>query len=325
MKPQAAIRALAHLIAIKQPTFLWGPPGVGKSSIVRQVAEAYGGFIDLRLVQLDIIDLRGVLTIEKGKAVWAPPAMLPTKGKGVLLLDEFVQALPLMQNTASQLILDRRIGDYVLPDGWVVLAAGNRDGDRAATNKMPSHLANRFTHINIEVDYEDWRAWALASKINPMVIAFLGFRPALMHVFNPAEKAFPSPRSWEFVSKIVSNGVDDETMIEVVSGTVGEAAAKEFVGFVRVFRDLPDYEEIVKSPGSVDMPTNAAALYAIATMIGTRITMRDMRQVFKYVARMPEEFQVLCTRTFDRNPELIETATYIQWASTHKDLLLNRA
>jgi len=325
MKPQAAIRALAHLIAIKQPTFLWGPPGVGKSSIVRQVAEAYGSFVDLRLVQLDIIDLRGVLTVEKGKAQWAAPAMLPTKGKGVLLLDEFVQALPLMQNTASQLILDRRIGDYVLPEGWVVLAAGNREGDRAATNKMPSHLANRFTHINIDVDYEDWRTWALANKINLMVVAFLGFRPALMHVFDPAQKAFPSPRSWEFVSRIVSNGVDDETMIEVVSGTVGEAAAKEFVGFVRVFRDLPDYEELVKNPGSVDVPTNAAALYAIATMIGTRLTVRDMRHVFKYVQRMPEEFQVLCTRMFDRNPDLIETATYIQWAASHKDILLNRA
>ena len=325
MKPAAAARALTHLIKIKQPTFLWGPPGVGKSSIARQVALAYGQFIDLRLVQLDIIDLRGVLMVENKKSVWAPPAMLPTKGKGVILLDEFVQALPLMQNTASQLILDRRIGDYILPEGWVVLAAGNRETDRAATNKMPSHIANRFTHITVDVDYNDWQSWAVANKINPMVIAFLAFRPAMLHQFNPAEKAFPSPRSWEFVSKIVSNGVDDETMLEVVQGTVGQAAATEFVGFVRVFRDLPDYDEIVKRPETTDVPTNPAALYALSTMVAVRVSKADMKNVFKYLTRLPQDFQVLAVNTLTRsNKELIETSTYIQWASDHKDVLLNR-
>lgn len=325
MKPQAAIRALKHMIAIKQPTFLWGPPGVGKSSIARQVAEEYGAFIDLRLVQLDIIDLRGVLYVDKGKSSWAPPSILPTKGRGVILLDEFVQALPLMQNTASQLILDRCIGEYRLPPEWVVLAAGNRETDRAATNKMPSHIANRFTHINIEVDYGDWQVWALRNKLNAMVIAFLAFRPAMLHNFNAAEKAFPSPRSWEFVSRIVSNGVDDDTMLETVAGTVGEAAAKEFVGFVRVFRDLPEYEDIVKHPGSVDVPNNAATLYALSTMLATRVQRAEMKAVFKYVERLPEDFQILAVRTLTtNNKDLVETSTYIQWAADHKDVLLNR-
>jgi len=326
MKPRAVEKTLTHLVKIKQPTFLWGPPGVGKSMITAKVAKKIGDFIDMRLVQMDIIDLRGVLTIQGGKAVWAPPAILPTKGKGVLFLDEFVQALMLMQNTASQLILDRCIGEYILPDGWAIVAAGNRETDRAGTNKMPSHLANRFTHITVEVDYEDWRVWAVENKVNAMIRAFLGFRPALLHQFNPAEKAFPTPRSWSYVDKILGNGLDDEIeLLEVISGTVGEGAAKEFIGFIRIFRELPDYAEIKKNPKGMVVPTNAGALYAVATMLPEFITKPDLKQVFQFVERLPEDFQVIMVNNLvQKKPEMQETSTYIAWAAEHQSLLLNR-
>ncbi len=339
MKPAALAVALANLVSLTppQPTFIWGPPGIGKSQIALQVARAYASngskrqsdyFIDLRLVNRDITDLRGILTLDdkKRKAVWYTPDELPTRGKGVILLDEFPQALPLMQNTASQLILDRRIGEYLVPDGWAIIAAGNRDTDRAATNKMPSHLANRFTHLTLEIDYEDWARWAMGNGISPMIIAFLGWRPALLHVFDPALKSFPTPRSWEFVSRIIDAGINDSVMLEVVSGTVGEAAAKEFIGFVRVFKQLPDYDHIVKKPSDAIVPDNPAAGYAAATMLGTRAQQQHATAIGKYVGRMDKEFQLLTWTTMTKhNPEMAETSSYIKWASENNAMLLNRA
>lgn len=350
MKPQSAITALTHLANCKKPTMMWGPPGVGKSSLHAQVAKAlYGSkpqlsraaraprsmskgeqfevpyFIDCRLPLFDAVDLRGIPMEQNGRTAWLTPAFLPTEGQGMLFLDELPQAMPIVQSAASQLILDRRIGDYVLPDGWIVCAAGNREDDRAATHKMPSHIANRFTHINLEVDYDDWALWAEANKINDMVIAFLGFRPPLLHAFDKTKKANPTPRTWEFVSQMLPNMPDDPAlMLELFSGTVGEVAAKEFTGFIRVFRDLPDFDDLVKRPMDVKVPSNAASAYAVGTMLSHRTEPKHMKPVFQYLSRMPQEFEVTTAlQMTKKNRELANTATYIQWMSDHKDVLMN--
>jgi hypothetical protein len=232
--------------------------------------------------------------------------------------------MPIVQSAASQLILDRKIGEYTLPDGWAVVAAGNRETDRAATNRMPSHIANRFTHLNFEVDPEDWIEWAFANDVNPMVIAFIGFKPDLLHKFDPKLKAFPTPRSWEFVSNILNSDGVDECLQEVVAGTVGEGASVEFVGFVRVFREMPDYETVCKRPAGTKIPENVAARYAVATMLAQRTQVNDMKAVMQYVNRMPKEFQILTLNDMTkRNKRLAETGSYITWAAANKDLLLN--
>ena len=324
MKPSQVARTLKTLINARQPTMIWGPPGAGKSQIVAQVAKGYGEFLDIRLPLLDAVDLRGIPTIKDGRTEWVTPAMFPRKGKGVLFLDELVQAMPIVQSAASQLILDRKIGEYTLPDGWAVVAAGNRETDRAATNRMPSHIANRFTHLNFEVDPEDWIEWAFANDINPMVIAFIGFKPELLHKFDPKQKAFPTPRSWEFVSNILNHNGVDECLQEVVAGTVGEGASVEFVGFVRVFREMPDYETICKRPGGTKVPENVAARYAVATMLAQRTKNEDMKAVMQYVNRMPTEFQILTTQDMvRRNKRLAETSAYINWAANNSKTLIN--
>ena len=186
------------------PVMLWGPPGVGKSQMVAQLAEQYDvPVIDIRLSQMEPSDLRGIPFRVDDFVEWAVPSMLPDDkrhgSKGILFLDEITSAPPSVSAAAYQLILDRKLGNYEVPEGWAIFAAGNRQGDRGVTYTMPAPLANRFSHYEVEVNLDDWVAWAWNRGINDRIIAFLRFRPDLLFDFDPAHNpvAFPSPRSWE--------------------------------------------------------------------------------------------------------------------------------
>jgi MoxR-like ATPase len=171
MKPSRLRGVLQTLLTQRWPAFVWGPPGTGKSSIVREVADsAKLPVIDLRASLLDPTDLRGIPAIDGGRAVWCPPSFLPRPNDtpGVLFLDEINAAPPLVQASLYQLVLDRRVGEYELPKGWWIVAAGNRQQDRAVTFRMSSALANRFVHVSLEVDVDDWRAWAIEKALDPM-------------------------------------------------------------------------------------------------------------------------------------------------------------
>jgi MoxR-like ATPase len=189
MKPSDIASSLQLLAQIQKPAFVWGPPGVGKSQIVAQVAALLGiRLIDIRAILLDPVDLRGLPTVEQGRAAWATPAFLPEDGSGILFLDELNAAPPLVQAACYQLVLDRAVGEYRLPDGWTVFAAGNREGDRAVTSRMSSALANRFVHLVFEPDLDDWSRWAMGpGDLRPEVVAFLRWRPELLHHFEPTE------------------------------------------------------------------------------------------------------------------------------------------
>ena len=206
MKPSDISEALYGLIDARQSVFIWGGPGVGKSGVVRQVAERRSlPLRDVRALLLDPVDLRGLPYLSEGRSKWATPDFLPQDGAGVLFLDELNAAPPMVQASCYQLVLDRKLGEYVLPDGWSIVAAGNRDSDRAVTSRMPTPLRNRFVHLDFEVDIQEWSAWAIQANIRPEVIAFLRFRPALLSAFDRDNNAFPSPRSWEFVSRILNS------------------------------------------------------------------------------------------------------------------------
>ena len=187
MKPSAVSRALrALVIQEEQPVFIWGSPGTGKSAVVNQLAaELEIALRDIRALLLDPVDLRGLPFIGKdGRSQWATPHFLPQDGEGILFLDELNAAPAMVQASCYQLVLDRRLGEYTLPGGWAIVAAGNRDSDRAATTRMPTPLRNRFVHIDFEVDVQEWSEWAIKANVGPEVIAFIRFRPELLSAFD---------------------------------------------------------------------------------------------------------------------------------------------
>ena len=326
MKPSRIVEALKTCISAKQPTFLWGPPGVGKSDVIAQIArELKYTLVDIRAVLLDPVDLRGLPHIENGEAVWSPPCFLPKgKGKWLVFLDELNAAPPLVQAACYQLVLDRKVGEYELPKDAVVIAAGNREGDRAVTSRMPSALANRFVHLDFDVDLDDWISWGLNNGVRTEVLAFQRFRPSLLHVFDPTknEKAFPTPRSVTFLSRLmdVTNG---DISFDLAKGVVGEGYASEFIGFLKIYQNLPDPDMVLMSPSKAVVPTDPATLYAICGAVARRASDQNMKSVVEYANRLPVEFSVLLVRDcINRDDSLLKTRAFIEWTSKHADVLI---
>ncbi len=327
MIPSQIARALATLVAIRRPVFLWGAPGVGKSRVVAQVAEDLGMELrDIRAVLLDPVDLRGLPTIDAaGRARWCPPSFLPDGGRGILFLDELNAAPPLVQAACYQLILDRQLGEYRLPDGWAVVAAGNREQDRAVTHRMPTALANRMVHLDFETDLDDWLCWAQGASIRPEVTAFLRFRPRLLHDFDPAvaDRAFPSPRTWEYVSDMLAAGPDEAVEYDLVRGAVGEGAAAEFAGFLRVWRDLPEPCAVLAAPHDAPVPDEPAAAYAICEALARHAAPGTMEALVCYAGRLPVEFGVLLMRdAVHADTTVVETPSFARWAQANAHVLL---
>lgn len=322
-------RVLSHMAQAKLPAFLWGPPGVGKSAITRSVADALEmQFIDIRAIHFDPVDLHGIPVPDMDANVtrWLTPAIWPRDGEGIILLDELPAAPPMMQAAFYQLVLDRRIGEYQLPDGWAVFGAGNRETDRAVSHRMPSALANRFTHFELMVDKDEFYRWGATHDLADEVMGFLRFKPTLLHVFDPASNAkrFPSPRSWERVSDIVKLQIGGAEEHAMIAGTIGDAAAIEFVGFLAMCRRLPAFETIVDDPENAPVPADdPATLYAIGAMLAQHVTRKTIGAVLRYAKRMPRintvSTMVDCVR---RHSELQETKAFVEFAADFSDLVI---
>ncbi len=327
MKPSHIAGTLDALTDIGQPVFVWGAPGVGKSQVVAQVAKKKGiDLVDVRAVLLDPVDLRGLPHIDENRrACWCAPAFLPTQGVGILFLDELNAAPPLVQAACYQLVLDRQLGEYHLPEGWSIVAAGNRETDRAVTHRMPSALANRFVHLNFDVDSKEWLIWAQNNEIAPEVIAFIRFRPQLLHSFDPQkdDKAFPTPRSWEFVSRIMSRQTSAIPDLELISGVIGDGAASEFCGFLKIYHNLPDPDTLLENPETAVVPDDPATLYAVCELLSQKTDLTNLPQIMTYAKRLPPEFSVMLVRDAARiNSAIVRTPDFNAWAVAHADVLI---
>src|SRR6516225_621477 len=324
MKPSAISQALRLLVAARQPVFIWSSPGAGKSSIVRQLAESLKVPLqDVRALLLDPVDLRGLPFLgSDGRSKWATPEFLPQDGTGILFLDELNAAPAMVQASCYQLVLDRKLGEYSLPDRWAIIAAGNRDSDRAVTTRMPTPLRNRFVHLEFEVDLQEWSEWAIQGGIRPEVIAFLRFRQELLNAFDRDANAFPSPRSWEFVSRILAAGPDQSVEHELFAGAVGAGAATEFSAFLKTFRELPNIDAILVNPLKEPVPENAAAQYAVASALAHCASDTNFDRICAYLGRMPTEFSVLCVRDASlREPAIRHTPSYTRWAVENHNVI----
>lgn len=324
MKASQITSSVHVLLGARQPVFIWGSPGIGKSDVVRQVAKSKNiALKDVRALLLDPVDLRGLPFLSDDKqAKWATPDFLPREGEGILFLDELNSAAAMVQASCYQLVLDRTLGEYTLPEGWSIVAAGNRESDRGVTTRMPTPLRNRFTHLQFEVDVQEWCEWAIQASIRPEVIAFIRFRPELLSAFDRDANAFPSPRSWAFVSKILNSSPAANVEHELLAGTIGEGAATEFSAFLATFRNLPNIDAILMNPLGEAVPENAAAQFAVAAALSHRATDTNFDRVCTYLARMPVEFSVMCVRDASiRCPAVQHTLAYTKWAVANHDVL----
>jgi hypothetical protein len=269
-----ARKSLLKAFQVKRPLFLWGPPGIGKSELVENITRDLGGYmIDLRLGQMEPTDIRGIPFYNKdsGKMDWAPPVELPDDELAsqypivVLFLDELNSAAPSVQSAAYQLILNRRIGKYKLPDNVVMVAAGNRESDKGVTYRMPTPLANRFIHQEMKVDFASWQEWAVLNKIHKDVVGYLSFAKQDLYDFDAksASRAFATPRSWSFVSELLDDECDNDTLTNLIAGTVGEGLAVKFMAHRKVASKMPNPVDILKGKVKDLNVKEVSAMYSL--------------------------------------------------------------
>lgn len=261
---------------VMAPLMIWGSPGCGKSSVVRQVCEDRKiDFIDTRLAQMEPCDIKGlpVPNREKGQMDWFVNGSWPRdpKGKGIIFLDELSACDRSVAVAAYELVLDRRLGKlYSVPPGYLIVAAGNKTTDRAVSNTMSSALANRFMHVELKEDAEAWLSWARNNNVHPAVIGFITYKPGM--IFNMdgenLERGWPTPRSWERVSQLCHMYHDsDETLLrKLVYGTVGNGAGVEFMEFYKINAEFANILDIMTDPDSkIVIPDRADRKYAMCS------------------------------------------------------------
>ncbi len=297
---------------------LWGPPGVGKSQAVRQIAKLLEGesgkkacVTDVRLLLFNPIDLRGipVANEERTLAVWLKPKIFqmdPGEDTvNILFLDEISAAPQSVQAAAYQITLDRVVGEHSLPDNCLVIAAGNRVTDKSVSYKMPKALANRLLHIEIEGSFESWRKWAVGAGIHPKILGYLSFRNDRLFGFDAGndDLAFPTPRSWEMVSNLLNHVSDNvDALHPMIAGLIGNGPAFEFHTWCRVWQDLPAMEEVFGGACS-RVPKGLDAMYAlVSSMTAYASEHRDdmllIGNSLHYARQLPADFTELLIQNY---------------------------
>lgn len=333
-------------VKIMPSVMLWGPPGVGKSQAVRQIGrnieKTTGKSVsvtDVRLLLFNPIDLRGIPTANADKtlAIWLKPQIFQMDPSdeviNILFLDEISAAPQSVQAAAYQITLDRVVGEHRLPENCIVVAAGNRVTDKSVAFKMPKALANRLMHIEVEGNFKSWKEWAIRSGINDKVIGFLSFRPSVLMDFNSDgdDLAFPTPRAWEMVSNVL-NGIDDDIdhMYSLIAGIVGTGVAVEFRTWSKVYKNLPDIEEIFdgKKP---DLPENTDAMYALVTAMTAfaRDHKEDMDRIansIRYANLMPPDFSTVLMKDYmfideDYRKKLMLVPEFATWLNSKGSMM----
>ena len=355
LNPEQMAQAVKFLIAADVPGMIWGPPGVGKSAVMKQVAADLNmHYIDIRALMLDPVDLRGIPYRDGERTRWAPPAFIPPSDSQeafLLNLEELPSAPPLTQASLYQLALDRCIGETRLPPGARIIACGNRAEDRAPVHRMPAPLASRFIHLDASIDFQAWMDWALAvgPKAQPTqgpapapqqrlggakllstgngqfsveVIFFLRYQQDLLSTFDPKSKevAFACPRTWEFVSQLVSCGVKGADAVEaaLLRGAVGEGPAVQFLAFLEVFAELPAPEQVFTDPDGVEIPTKVDATLALCATLCKMVDDTRMDALVRFAKRpdmRPEISADLVNMSTKYNPRCRYTRAFMEWES----------
>jgi len=298
----ALIEQYASPVLRRRASMLWGPRGVGKSSVVQQVAEHYGvPLIDLRLTTIEPVDIRGAIYADErqAKTVWFPPEFLPTaeQPEGILFLDELTAADQRLQISAYSLILDRRVGHYHLPSGWQVIAAGNASIHGAVSHDMGTALADRMFHFNVQTVIDAFLAFASTMGFAPEIMAYLKVRPDKLDD-TQAQLANDyligaSPRGWEDISNVLQSGLSDAAKRAFVQGRIGAANAAEFFGVLREIQAGVDVVQLLAArPGPATaalLPQSLDGLYGM--IYGLLAAVHDeatLRRALEVIEQLPE-------------------------------------
>ncbi len=333
IRPSQLVTELRANARANIPTMIWGPPGIGKSQIVYQTAEALNAkLFELRANLFDPVDVRGGLKVVEQqdgtyKTKYGIPEDYPESdytGNVVLLVDELPNAPKATQNALLQLILDKKIGTYTLPAGTAIVAAGNRSIDRAAVHEMPTPVKNRFAHYEVEPNVDDWAAWAIRKGINPTIISFVRYRPTLLHSLDSRENAFPTGRAWEMVDrKLPYMGSTPDDEFYGVASIIGDGPAGEFIAFKQTADKMPDLDKIISSPHSVNVPDDPSILFAVSGGLAARSDENNFKDIMAYAKRMPAEYQVVLVRdSLAKDRDLVKTPAFQKWTQDNANVLI---
>lgn len=318
---------IKSLFPIQRTVCIEGSPGGGKTTIVHQVAEELGVPCVERHMPTMLVEDFGILFPNgESQLHYKLPDWFPVKGKspdkGILLFDDRNQANADLQKVLANICQARTLHGTPMPDGWQVISTGNRQADRAGANRVLGHLRNRETVYELDTHLDDWTQWAIDNDVKPELVSFIRFRPALLHDYDPQRDQNATPRSWvEGVSNVLGQ-VPADAEFDSFKGAVGEGAAAEFVGFLRIFRKLPNPDAVLMNPATAAVPTDPATLYALSGAIAERATENNFERVCTYAERMPADFSVLTVSYASRKkPELANTQAFNKWVLQHQDVL----
>ena len=326
---------ITDIIKAKLTPNIIGSPGIGKSDIVKQVANKFNlKLIDFRLSQADITDLNGFPTIENGRSIYAPPIDFPLEeyslpeGKNgwLLFLDELNSA-PLGVIAASyKIILDRAVGQYNLHKHVAIVTAGNLATDKAIVNRQSTAMQSRLVHLKLKINPDHWIEWADENDVDYRVKGFIQFRPELLHKFDPNHNdvTYASPRTWAFLSKIINSWENiSHNKLPIIAGTVGTGAAFEFTGFCKEYDKLPKFSDLINNPESIPISEEPSTLYAISSLIGSKTDKTNIEKLMKLINRLPTEFQVITLQSIVRaDKSMLKVEPIKIWKQTlARDLL----
>lgn len=338
MKPSSIASAVRTCFLADMRPMIWGPPGIGKTSLLSSLQPEYGELIVCHGLTHDAVDVHGFPKVveENGTLItlFSRPGFWPRSDRGILLLDEFCSAPGLVMSAFSQLLLNRRIGEHVLPPGWHIVLASNRMSDRAIVHQLPSNIANRVIHLDMEVSLDDWTTVSLAQKKRAEVIAYCRFAPNDLHDFDPtgkkskdksSEHAFPSPRSWWFVSDILDANPPQDIETDLIIGAVGKGAGSQFISFLRMYRDAPSLDAILLDPKKAPIPDKLNIRYAVCIGLSRRMDSKNARNAITYMSRMKEtDLSVMSVKmAVERDPDIAKTKDFMEWSVQHRDDLFS--
>ena len=330
VKPSQFKDVLAFCDKAGLVAFVMSPPGVGKSDLIRQYAEeTKRRYYDIRLAYSAPTDLQGFPYIdrENNRMKFSLPNWFPTEPGNVLALEEFSCASKMVQNGSLQLTLDRRIGDHVLPENTLTVLAGNGASHRVHVERLSSAVANRIMFIHLVPDLDDWTEWALAAGVDVRLVAFLRFRPDLLHSFDPAkwdgETGFATPRSWAAAARLVASEPPAYLRHPMLEGLVGPGPAAELNAFLTIYEQLPSIDGILLDPKGSDVPEEPSARYAVCAALANKAEKGNFNRVTTYLGRLPKEFEVFGVRlTVRTKKEVLSSKDFITWAVDNKDVML---